>query len=273
MLKKSLYLFTSLFVVLGMLVSASPAYALIGTRHARGRVIAINRSTHVMTVKTARGTMVKLKFNSTRTRLWHNGVRIGLRRLHVGNVVDAAFTPSTTSGVPGIADDVDDDLGLFEVSGTVAAVDTTLGTVSIASENGGSTVILKVDSTTVITRNGAPAVLGDLLFGDRVEAKYNSANMLASSIQVEDDIQASEVEGSITAVDTTAGTITITGEGDSEGSESVIPTEVTLNVTSSTVIMLDESPAPLSSLLTGMQVEAKYDPSTMNAIFIEAETE
>ncbi len=273
MLKKSLYLSTTLFVVLGMFASAVPAFALTGTRHAKGKVIAINRRIHVMTVKTTLGKTVKLRYSRLNTRLWHNGMRIGLRRLHVGNTVDAAFTPSTMAGSQGTASDVDDDMGLFEVSGTVAAVDATLGTVSIASDDGGSTVILKVDSTTVITRNGAPATLADLLFGDRVEAKYNSATMLASFIKVEDSAALSEVEGSITAVDSVAGTITISGEGDSSGSESMTTTDVTLNVTTSTVIMLDESPATLSSLLVGMQAEAQYDPTTMNVSFLEAETQ
>ena len=270
MLKKRLYLFASLLVVLAMLAAASPAFALTGTKHAKGRVIAINRRTHVMTVRTSVG-KVRLKFNSTRTRLWHNGTRISLSRLHVGNVVDAAYTPSTSG--PGLADDVDDDNGLFEVSGTVAAVDTTLGTLSIATSLGGSTVILKVDSSTVITRNGAPATLADLLFGDKVEAKYNSATMLASSIQAEDNVEENEVEGSITAIDPTAGTITISGEGDSSGGESMTAVDVTVNVTGSTVVMLNESPAPLSMLQVGMQAEAQYDPATMNASFVEAETE
>jgi hypothetical protein len=273
MFKKSLHIFTSLLVVLGMLAAATPAFALVGTRHAKGKVVAINRRTHVMTVRTALGTRIKLRFNAVSTRLWHNRVRIALSRLHVGNTVDASFSPSASRGFSGTAGDVDDDMGFAEVSGTVAAVDTTVGTISIASHDGGSTVILNVDSTTVITRNGAPATLADLLFGDQVEAKYNSATMLASSIKVEDSTQASEVEGSVTAVDATAGTITISGEGDSNEDESMSPTVVTLNVTTSTVIMLDESPAPLSSLQVGMQAEAQYDPATMNASFIEAETQ
>ena len=273
MLKKSLYFVTSLFVVFGMLALAGPAFALVAPPHARGRVVAINRRTHVMTVKTAAGTKVKLRFDAIHTRLWHKGIRLALSRLHVGNMVDARFTPGTSAGGPGTAGDVDDDQGQFEVSGTIAAVDTALSTVSIASEDGGSTVVLKVDSTTVITRNCAPATLADLLFGDKVDAKYNSATMIASSITVADDIHNSEVEGSITAVDSTAGTLTISGEGDSSGSESVSATDVTLNVNAGTVIMLDGSPATLSSLLVGMQAEAQYDPSTMNASFIEAETQ
>ncbi len=271
MLKRTLYLGTALFVVLAMLAAAVPAFALTGTRSAKGRVIAINRRTHVMTLRTSVGSKIRLRFNSLYTRLWHNGVRIRLSRLHVGNVVSASFTPSSTG--PGMADDVDDNNGLFDISGTVAAVDTTLNTVSIASEDGGSTVILNVDSSTVITLNGAPATLADLVFGDKIEAQYNSATMLASSIRAEDNVEASEVEGSITAIDTTAGTVTISGEGDNSDGESMIPMDITLNVTSTTVIMLDGSPAPLSSLQVGMQAEAQYDPTTMNANFLEAETQ
>jgi hypothetical protein len=273
MLKKNLYLCTSLLVVMGMLAFTNPAFALTGTRHVRGKVVAINRRTHVMTVRNVLGRNVKLRFNALTTRLWHNGVRIRLANLHVGNQVNASFTPSTTSGVPGTADDVDDNEGQNDISGTVAAVDTTLNTVSIATEDGGSTVILTVNSSTVITRNGAPATLADLIFGDKIEAQYDSATMIASSINAEADMQEGEVEGSITAVDATAGTITISGEGSSGGGDSMSSTDVTLNVTTTTVVMLNGSPAPLSSLQVGMQAEAKYDPTTMNASFVEAETQ
>ncbi len=269
MLKKNLNIVTSVLVVLGLLAFASPAFALIGTRHAKGKVIAMNRRTHVMTVRNTLGTRVNLRYSSLTTRIWHNGVRVSLSRLHVGNRVDAAFIPSTSRTIAGTASDVNDNEGLSEVSGTVAAVDTAANTISIASEDGGSTVILKVDSTTVITRNGAPATLGDLLFGDQVDAKYDSATMLASSIKTEDNTEASEVEGTIKAVDTTANTVTISGDG---GSEDDAGADVTLNVNSSTVIMLDGSPAPLSSLQVGFQADAEYDPGTMNASFIEAES-
>ncbi len=277
MLKRSLYLVTTLLVVIGMLGVSSPAFALTTTQRASGRVIAMNRRTHVMVIRTLLGSRVRLRYGLLTTRLWHNGVRISLSRLHVGNVVSAAYTPSALIGMPGTAGDVNDNNGLYEVSGTVAAVDTTLNTVSIASHEGGSTVVLNVNASTVITRNGAPATLADLVFGDQVEAKYDSATMTASYIKVEDTAQQAEIEGSITAVDTTLGTVTISGEGDggsgSSSGDSFTPMDVTVNVTTSTVIMLDGSPVPLSMLQVGMQAEAQYDPTSMNANFLEAESQ
>ena len=89
---------------LAMLAAASPAFALTGTKHAKGRVIAINRRTHVMTVRTSVG-KVRLKFNSTRTRLWHNGTRISLSRLDDRSGafsflnVDSAPTPEILEAV------------------------------------------------------------------------------------------------------------------------------------------------------------------------------
>ena len=281
MLTKKLYWFTSLLVVFAMLGAASPAFALTGTRTAKGKVIAINRRTHVMTVRTRLGTKVRLRFNSTTTRLWHNGTRIKLGRLHVGNSVTATFTPSLRG--PGTANDVDDDNGQFNIEGTVAAVDTTANTLSIASHDGGSTVVLNIDANTVITRNGQPATLADLLFGDQVQAKYDSSTMLASLVQAEDEAQFSEVEGSITAIDMATGTVTISGEGDGSGggdstssntsNDGNTPMTVTVNVTTTTVIMFNDSPGTLANLAVGMQAEAKYDPTTMNASFLEAESE
>lgn len=275
MFRRSLYVATSLLVLMGMLGVVAPAAALT-SKHAIGRVIAMNRRTHVMTVRTSLGTRVKLKYNSTTTKIYRNGVLLSLRRLHVGNKVDAAYTPSTTSTtIAGTATTTDDDMGLFEVSGTVAAIDTTStpNTISIATAYGGSTVILKVNSSTVITRNGAPATLADLAFGDQVEAKYDSNTMIASFIKAEDDVENGEVEGTITAVG--SNTITISGEGDDGGSstEDTVPMDVTLNITSSTKIMLDGNPVALSLLAVGQQAEAQFDPATMNAIFVDAESQ
>ena len=284
MLKKALYLFTSVLVLSVLLGMALPAAALTTRPQARGRVVAINRRTSVMIVKTPLGARVRLKYGYAMTRLWHNGVRVGLWHLHVGNVVNASFTPSGMAGVPGTADDVNDNNGVADISGTVAATDTTANTVTIASHEGGSTVVLHVGSSTAIMRNGAPATLADLMFGDNVHATYDSATMIASAIAVADNVSASEVEGSITAIDTVANTITVSGESDlgngdsgsgsnSNGDESLTPSTVTLNVTSSTVLMLDDSPAPLSSLQVGMQAEAQFDPATMSASFVEAESQ
>ena len=271
MLKKRSKIVLSVLVVLGMLAIASPAFASLSTKSVKGTVIAKNRRTHVVTVESSLGKKVKLKYRGTRTELFNDGSRIALRRLQVGNQVTADFAPLTGGALSGVAQDVDDDFGEYDIEGLIVAVDPVAGTVSIAPEDGGSTVILKVDGATLITRNGEPALIGDLLFGDKVEAHYDSATMLATTIDAEENNEQSEVEGVITAIDLGAGTITINGEGEGAESDSSVPMEVTLNVDSSTVIMRDESPVPFSSLQVGQSAEAQYDPLTMLASFVEAE--
>ena len=72
-----------------------------------------------------------------------------------------------------------------------------------------------------------------------------------------------KVEGKITAVDATAGTVTVTRR---KG------TSVTVNVTADTKIEVDEAHATLADLAVGMFGEAKYDATTLNAAKIEGET-
>ena len=48
-----------------------------------------------------------------------------------------------------------------ELKGVISAIDTGAGTVTITPIEGGPDVVLKVDSTTVIKRNGITATLAD----------------------------------------------------------------------------------------------------------------
>jgi hypothetical protein len=67
-----------------------------------------------------------------------------------------------------------------------------------------------------------------------------------------------EITGTISAI--SGSTVTVSN------AEATVP----LNVTSSTIIEVGGDRAPLSSLTTGMLVEASYDPATKNAFKIEA---
>ena len=76
-------------------------------------------------------------------------------------------------------------------------------------------LILTVNSSTVITLNGNPAALTDLQVGFDVEAKYDYSTMIASQIEAESNL---EVHGTISAIDTTASTVTITPDEHGDGS-------------------------------------------------------
>jgi hypothetical protein len=264
MIKRSLYLITSLLVVFSMLAVASPALASRSRRsNVRGMVVALNHLTNVMTIQKSNGSKVALGFSSS-TALKIHGHSAAITNLHVGDKVSMNFTPLSGSSISGEATDGQDNPGSAELEGTISAVDTTASTVTVATDEGGSTVTLNVDTTTVITLNGAPATLADLAFGDKIHAKYDSTTMLASSIEAETDVQESEVEGTISAIDTTLGTVSITPE---EGGADVV-----LTVDTTTAIMLDDNPAALTDLQVGFQAEAKYDPTSMVASFVDAES-
>jgi hypothetical protein len=263
MKRKLLFIITTLFVIFSLAMPSMPAYALT-TRTARGTVVAINKRTRVMTIRSATGGRVQLRYNAN-TKLTIRGRAASINRMHVGDRLVMSYTPSAGGAIKGTAVKGDDTPGVFELEGLVSAVDTVAGTVDIASKNGGSIVQLKVDASTVITRNGASATLADLVFGDKIDAKYDSSTMLASSLKVESSPADSELEGVISALDSVAGTITVTPE---HGGADVV-----INTDASTVFMFDDSPASFADLQVGFKLEAQYDPATMLASYVEFESE
>ncbi len=265
MFKKSLYFIVALFTVFSMLFAAAPASAasLTVTRQAKGTVIAINKRTRVVTIRNTVGARIALKYTAT-TKLYIRGRLVSIARMHVGDRMVMNYVPKS-GAIKGTATSGEDTPGVFELEGLVSAVDAAAGTVDIASEHGGSIVQLKVDASTVITRNHAPAALADIVFGDKIHAKYNSSTMLASSLKAESDVSDDEAEGIVSAIDTATGNITFTPEHG--GADVILHTDAT------TVFMFRDSPGSLADLQVGDKIEAKYDPATMLASYVEVEVE
>jgi hypothetical protein len=266
MFKKIARFVLTLFVAFSLLAVAAPAQAapLAATRVARGKIVSINKRTRVVTIQNRLGTNVALKYNA-KTVVRINGRRVAVSRMHVGDRVVMTYAPAARAKIAGTALDCDDTPGMFELEGLVSAVDPAAGTLDVASEHGGSTVQLKVDATTVITREGVAATLADIQFGDKVEARYASGTMIASSIKVETDVDQDEFEGVISAFDAAAGTITITPE---EGGA-----DVTITTDAATVFMFDDSPGTFADMQIGMEIEAKFDATTLLATYVEFELE
>lgn len=178
-----------------------------------------------------------------------------LADLQVGDKIEAKYDPATM-----LALKIEAEFKLAKVKGTIAAVDAAAGTLTITPKKGGADVTLNVDASTYIKRNGQPATLADLVVGDRVEAKYNAATMLAVKISASNLL---EIKGTIAAVDAAAGTLTVTPM---DGSP-----DVTFTVDANTRIERFDAPATLADLLVGDPVEVKYDPATMLAFKVEVE--
>lgn len=256
MLKKLAYTLLVLSFSLGMLGVTGPALALGNSHTVKGTLIAISTRTRIVTVAPLRGAHVKVRI-ARGALIVRKGKAGTFAKLRVGDRVNLKVNNSNNQ-----AEDVDDNPGQFDIHGTVQAVDTTANTIMIASEDGGNAVTLNVDSSTLVERNGSPAVLGDLLVGDKVEAQYDSTTMLASSIKAE--VEDSEVEGTFAAFDTTANTLTITPQ---DGSANIV-----LNILPSTVFTSNDTVISPASLQVGDQVQAEYDSASMNASEVEVDS-
>ena len=134
-----------------------------------------------------------------------------------------------------------------DVEGTISSVDVNANTVTIHSEEDGSDVTLNVTPETEIEVDGEDATIVDLLAGQRVEAEFDHATFNAFRIEVDDEMEEAEIEGSITAVDAGAGTVTIQDENGKI---------VTLIVNATTEVKRDDEPAFLSDLL-GREIALK----------------
>ncbi|MGC8840226.1 MAG: DUF5666 domain-containing protein [Candidatus Sumerlaeaceae bacterium] len=151
------------------------------------------------------------------------------------------------------------------IKGTLSGVDLTNSTITV-TPNFGSPVTLNVTPATQIKRNGVAATLGDLVVGDRIEAKYDAATRNAIKIEAKNGTlppppRLIEVHGTIAAVDVATSSITVTPS--SGGAD------VALTVTSLTVIKCDDRLLTLADIAVGASVEVKYNPTTLEAVKIE----
>ncbi len=189
------------------------------------------------------------------TQIKRKDVAATLADLKTGDIVQASYNPVTFLAASIWAWPV-----MLNLKGTISAVDTGAGTLSVTPKNGGADVVLNVDGSTQIKRSGATAALADLQLGDRVEAKYEAATFLAVSISAWPNLVL--IKGTISAVDSVAGTVTVTPK---KGGADVV-----LNVDSTTQIMRNNAAATLADLKTGDFILAKYNPVTFLAANIWA---
>ena len=146
------------------------------------------------------------------------------------------------------------------IAGTVSAVDTTAGTLTITPRQAAA-VTLKTNAQTRLSLDGQPVSLAAVPVGAVARASYDSATKLATRIQVHTQAALGTVAGNVTAV--TASSVTIAPE---EGSP------VTLGGDASTKVLLDGAASTLSAIAVGDQARALYDRATLIAAAIEAES-
>jgi hypothetical protein len=146
------------------------------------------------------------------------------------------------------------------IAGTVSAVDTAAGTLTITPPQAGA-VTLQTNAQTRLSLDGKAATLAAIPVGAVARAVYDSATKMATRIQVHALAALATVAGKVTAV--TASSITIAPE---EGPP------VTLGGDAATKVLLDGAASTLSAIAVGDQARALYDRSTLIAAAIEAES-
>lgn len=165
-----------------------------------------------------------------------------------------------TAGNPSIADSRSrrgrrDSL---KVEGLITAVDTVAGTVTIGAR------VIQTDSSTKIERNDRHVRLSAIQVGDKGEARL-AASGIAVKLEAEGNGGGghgegeNEIEGTVTAVDTSAGTLTI--------GTTVVPTNA------QTRIERNHSNVPLSAIQVGDRAEARIPEGSTFASRVEAESE
>jgi Cu/Ag efflux protein CusF len=258
MKNKFMNILIATLLVIGVMITASPVSAHDNHEdmpRLTGVIAAVDTTASTLTITPKDGSPnVVLNVDST-TFIKRNGHSATLADLQVGDLVEARYNPTTM-----LASRIVAKVKLVRLTGFVAAVDTTAGTLTIMPKNGGPNVVLNVDAKTYIRRNEHSATLADLQVGDKVEAFYSPISMLAYRIMAK--LNVVRVEGIIAAVDTTASTLTVTPK---KGGPNLV-----LNVNTATSIKRNGQTATLTDLQVGDMVQARYNPITMLAYSIVA---
>jgi len=201
---------------------------------------------------------------TAQTRISRNGILVSLSQLTRQDKLVAHVKPATPHAAasdPEAADLIVNGPDGGELHGTISAISG--NAVTITPSNGTPNVTINVTATTMIEVDGHHAALTDLAVGMQVEAEYNPTTFDAYSIETDSDGDSDDghVNGTVAAVDPSAGTITITPTAGGA---------LTLSVNASTEIKVNDMHATLQDVQVGMPVSAEYDTVTLLAHEIKA---
>ena len=142
-----------------------------------------------------------------------------------------------------------------ELEGAITSLDANLKTVTVRAKNGIEGTF-KVVTGTRLDDVGA---FGDLKTGMMVHARFNDTTKELIRLKVQREDSKAEMEGAITAVNTQANTITIRAENG---------VETLFKATTQTEFKL-KGTATFADMKTGMKVEARFNPTTMDLIKLD----
>lgn len=197
----------------------------------------------------------KLQTNAG-TRISRNGQIVALRQVTLKD----SLVVHTTQGTNVALDVVSSGPSEGEVQGVIGAISGS--NVTITPDDGTPDVTVVVGTSTIIEVNDASGTLADLAVGDTAEAEYDPTTFAAFSIEAAGESEDAEVEGTAAAVDTTAGTVTVTPQ---DGGANI-----TLTVNATTEIDVNGDGGSLADIQVGMPIKAEYDTANLLASEIEA---
>lgn len=190
------------------------------------------------------------------TRIVRNGKASSLDSLAMDDDIIAHVEDSS-----GDADDIQGEgPEEGEAKGPITSVDTIANTVTFQDALGNS-ITVNVTADTMIELGDAVATIADLSAGMIVEVHYDPTTFNAFRIEAEMENEDTEIEGTITAVDLAASTVTI---------QDGLGTSVTVVADAGTMIERDGEPAFLSDLQVGDAGKAEYDVHSFVANEIDA---
>ena len=217
-----------------------------------GKVTAVSGGSGVLSLGST-----QLQTNAN-TRISRNGKIVALGQITLQDELVVHVATGTNIAL----DVVSDGPSESEVEGVITTI--VGNNVTIAPGGGAAAITVVVGPTTVIELEDASGTLADLAVGQSVDAEYDPTTFAAFQIEVssEDDQQQGEVQGTVFAVNTTAGTVTITPQGGGAN--------ITLTVNAFTEIEVNGEGGTLVDVQVGMPITAEYDAVTLVASKIDA---
>lgn len=182
------------------------------------------------------------------------------RRMLSGSIVNAPS--SSHGGGPGPQVNVATQVQVPS-SGTVASVDAVAKTITVSASQHGTTanVTLNVDPNAIITADGAPVSLSALLAGANVSLSSSGKNAgVVTGIRA----VGSDIEGTVSSVNTTAGTITLAGDHGGAATTFTVPASATITI--------NNTPATLAGINTGAEIHlhlSALDNSTVVTVQVK----
>jgi len=190
------------------------------------------------------------------TRIARNGQIVSLRQITSRDALVAHVAMGTNVALDVLADGPDES----EVQGVISAI--VGNNITIAPSDGSPAVTITVGAGTLIEVNDAAGTIADLQVAQAVDAEYDPTTLVAFSISTNSETEDAEVEGTVFAFDTTAGTVTITPLGGGAN--------ITLVVNAATEMEVNGDGGTLADIQIGMPIQAEYDAATLVATQIEA---